>query len=159
MELTPEQLAEILAALGLELPATDPIDPAEIVALIVAKAGELTAAVDTGESGDSVAAAQMPGMVALHLSTVQELRADAERGRTLVAAAVQRDQKVLIESAVRRGAIHQREAASWVAMAGRDFDGTRRVLATIPDSAAVPMTEIGTGQASGDTSDKPGTWF
>jgi len=144
---TEEQWKHILEALG--LPADADVDTA------VAALEDLV----TTPPADPEAVAAAAGLTALAPSVVAQLRADAEQGRVLAAAAKERDIKDLVDASFRRGAITPARREHWMTMIKAD-PTMADTLAKIPDHFAVPLVELGHSLDKEDENiTEPAPWF
>lgn len=148
LTLTPEQAGRLLTALGLPTDTTDP-------ELILATVEDLAKA----DAGDPVAAARRVGMEALDVTTLEALRADAQCGRELVAAAARREVEDNVDKAIKAGKIPPARRDHWVQLVGNDRK-MADVLASMPDNL-VPVDEIGHGVVGDQNGDlaEPAAWF
>lgn len=145
--LTDDQTAKLLTALGL------PDDTAD-ADLIVATVEDLAKA----DSGDIVAAAKRAGSEVVDKTTLDGLRADAQRGRDLITAAAKREVDDKVDAAVRAGKIPPARKGHWVTLVTNDAS-MADVLAGMPDGLAVNMTESGVGATHDGDLTEPAAWF
>lgn len=135
----------LLEALALPPDTTDP----ELVALAVEDAA--TAPAPT--TGQQTAAAA--GLTQVDPDTLAALRRDAEQGRAIAAAAVQRDRATLVAAAVNRGSITPARRQHWLTVLAAD-PGMADTLASLP-AGLVPVTgEIGHAI---EPATEPAAWF
>jgi len=133
----------LLEALALPADTTDP----ELVALAVEDA------ITAPASGQQTAAAA--GLTQVDPDTLAALRRDAEQGRAIAAAAVQRDRATLVAAAVNRGSITPARRQHWLTVLSAD-PGMADTLASLP-AGLVPVTgEIGHAIESAT---EPAAWF
>lgn len=148
-DLTPETWGAIIATLGLDATAT----PDDVLAAI----GDLVTseAADAGKPSAIAAAAGKIGLQVIDEATVTELRAAADEGRRIKAAAAQQHREHVVDTAVRRGAITPARRQHWLTLLQHDPE-MEQVLASTPDETAYPIRELG---HSGDVDDTtpPGT--
>jgi ABC-type transporter Mla MlaB component len=146
---TPEQLAQLLDVLGL------PADTAD-AELVVTTAADLRAQVDELRKPSAVAAAaKAQGLDVVDSEGLAALRADAEQGRELKAAAAQQKIAASVDDAISRGKITPARREHWVSLIGAD-PAMADVLAAVPAETAVPLTEVG-HSTEGEPAD--GGWF
>ena len=133
----------LLEALALPADTTDP----ELVALAVEDA------ITAPASGQQTAAAA--GLTQVDPDTLAALRRDAEQGRAIAAAAVQRDRAQLVAAAVNRGSITPARRQHWLTVLSAD-PGMADTLASLP-AGLVPVTgELGHATESAT---EPAAWF
>lgn len=133
----------LLEALALPADTTDP----ELVALAVEDA------ITAPATGQQTAAAA--GLTQVDPDTLAALRRDAEQGRAIAAAAVQRDRATLVAAAINRGSITPARRQHWLTVLAAD-PGMADTLASLP-SGLVPVTgEIGHATESAT---EPAAWF
>jgi hypothetical protein len=133
----------LLDALALPPDTTDP----ETVAMA------LEDAVTAPASGQQTAASA--GLVGVDPDTLATLRRDAEQGRAIAAAAVQRERTQLVAAAVAQGKITPARREHWLTVLGAD-PGMAATLASLP-AGLVPLVELG---YSGETEvAEPAAWF
>lgn len=133
----PELWARLLDALALP-----PDSDAETVAL----------AVEDAVTTPPVAASA--GLIQVDPDTLTALRRDAEQGRAIAAAAVQRERTQLVAAAVAQGKITPARREHWLTVLGAD-PGMADTLASLP-AGLVPLVEIG---YSGEEVAEPAAWF
>ncbi|WP_433608741.1 hypothetical protein [Prescottella agglutinans] len=143
----PEALwTRLTEALGLE-PDTEP-------ETVVVAVEELTLAPASENAVAAAAALASAGRDAL-----DQLKADAEQGRILAAAAKKRDITDLLTDAMRRGKIPPSREKHWFNLLSAD-PAMRETLEAIPDNT-IPVKEIGhDGDGVGGTEVvEPAGWF
>jgi hypothetical protein len=154
MEFTPEQIAALLAALGLPADTTD-------AQLVVDTATDLAAQVAgmTPEQPSSVAAAaKRHGMEVIDTATADAMRRDAAEGRKIAAAAAKAKVEAAVDKAVNRGAITASRRGHWISVIEAD-PAMEQVRARVPDELAVPLSEMGhSADTTGDLADAA-NWF
>lgn len=92
------------------------------------------------------ATADLPeGVTMIDATALEELRADAAAGRSALAAMDAARRDAMIEEAVAQGRIAPSARESWRAMADKDEEGTKTLLASMAVNT-VPVEEIGTGK-------------
>ena len=92
------------------------------------------------------ATADLPeGVTMIDATALEELRADAAAGRTALAAMDAARRDAMIDEAVAQGRIAPSSRESWRAMADKDEEGTKTLLASMAVNT-VPVEEIGTGK-------------
>lgn len=128
MEFTPEQITRLLEALGLTADVTDP----ETVVLAV----EDLATAPT----DAASVAAKTGGLVIDPAVYETLKAEAERGRTVAAAAATREREQAVNAAVSKGAIPPARKQHWMTVLEAD-PTMAKVLASMP--TVIPLTEIG----------------
>lgn len=132
--LTADLWARLTEALGMAADA----NPETVVVAVE----ELTIAPG---SENAVAAAAV--LASAGRSALDQLRADAEQGRVLAAAARKRDITDKVEIAFRRGAITVPDKKHWTALI--EADPTKAdVLASLPNEFAVNLSEKGYGMGN-----------
>jgi hypothetical protein len=137
---TPEQSAQLLAALGLPADTTD----AELILATVADlVAQATDPADPAPSAVAAAAARV-GLDVVDADTLAALRHDAAEGRRIKAAAEAQRIEASVDDAIRKGKITLSRRRHWVDLISAD-PGMADVLAGVPDETAVPLTEIGHG--------------
>lgn len=100
-------------------------------------------------------AASPAGTVQVDPDTLATLRRDAEQGRLIAAAAVQRERTQLVEAAVLAGRITPARRVHWQTALAAD-PAAATTLASLP-AGLVPLTEIG---HAGDTeTEQTAAWF
>jgi hypothetical protein len=154
MEFTPEQIAALLAALGLPADTTD-------AQLVVDTATDLAAQVAgmTPEQPSSVAAAaKRHGLELVDHDTHEALKRDAAEGRRIAAAAAQAKVEAAVEDAISKGKITPARKRHWVNLIAAD-PVMADVLAAVPNETAVPLTEV--GHSADNTADlaEKAEWF
>lgn len=132
----PELWGRLLDALGLP-PDADP----EMVALAV-------------EDAVTTPVAASAGLVQVDPDTLTALRREAEQGRTIAAAAVQRERTQLVAAAVAAGKITPARREHWLTVLAAD-PVMANTLAALP-AGLVPMVELG---YSGEEVAEPAAWF
>ncbi|MFG1785689.1 hypothetical protein ACGFIU_24920 [Rhodococcus oryzae] len=144
----PEALwARLLEALGL---AAD-TDPETVIVAVE----ELTLAPG---SENAVAAAAV--LASAGRDALDQLRADAEQGRAIAAAAKKREVTDKVHASIHRGAIPPARKQHWIDLIEAD-PTMADTLASIPDDT-IPLREIGHGvdpDAGGDDLIEAATWF
>ncbi|SOX53700.1 hypothetical protein MAAFP003_2374 [Mycobacterium ahvazicum] len=142
------QSAQLLQAIGLPEDTTD-LDLVQAAVADMAKAS----------GGDPVAAAKRAGLATIDPESLVQLRADAQRGRDIAAAAAQHEIEEKVEKAIHAGKIPVSRRKHWVQLIGAD-KGMADVLASMPDNL-IPMEEIGhgVGVMEGDQLAERADWF
>lgn len=141
-----ELWVRLLDALALPADTTDP----EMVALAVEDAVTTPAT--------PVPTAASAGLVGVDPGTLAALRRDAEQGRAIAAAAVQRERTQLVAAAVSAGRITPARREHWVTVLAAD-PGMADTLASLP-AGLVPMVEVGySGAAEVSEPTEPAAWF
>ncbi|WP_128646336.1 phage protease [Rhodococcus sp. BS-15] len=128
MEFSPEQLTRLMEALGLKPDETD----AEVVVLAVEDLA--TAPVD------AAAVAAKTGGLVIDPTVYETLKAEAERGRTVAAAAATREREQAVNAAITKGAIPPARKAHWMTVLEAD-PTMAKVLASMPN--VIPLEELG----------------
>lgn len=95
----------------------------------------------TTPPADPKAVAAAAGLTALDPAVVEQLKADAEQGRTIAAAAAKRDVDEKVRNAVRRGKIPPSGIKHWTTLIVND-PSMADTLASIADNT-LPVMEIG----------------
>ncbi len=126
----------------------DTVDP-ELVALAVEDAVTAPA-----PSGQQTAAAA--GLTQVDPDTLAALRRDAEQGRAIAAAAVQRDRATLVNAAVNRGSITPARRQHWLTVLAAD-PAMADTLASLPAGLVPVNGEL--GHAIEPADDGPAAWF
>lgn len=124
------QSAQLLQLIGLPEDTTD-LDTIHAAVADMAKA----------DGGDAVAAAKRAGLATIDPDSLVQLRADAQRGRDLAAAAAKHEVEQTVESAIKAGKIPVARRGHWITLITND-KGMGEVLASMPDDL-IPMNEIG----------------
>ena len=101
----------------------------------------------TTPPADPKAVAAAAGLTALDPAVVEQLKADAEQGRTIAAAAAKREVTEKVAAAVRRGAITPARSQHWIELISAD-PVMASTLEKLPNELAVPMAEAGHGQGA-----------
>ncbi|MGY4101607.1 hypothetical protein ACW2Q0_18930 [Nocardia sp. R16R-3T] len=104
--------------------------------LLAALAGRLEA------SAGDVKAGRGRGIWMSHADH-QALKIEAEKGRQAIEAAAKSDRERVIGDAVRSGKIAAASRSEWTRLMEADAGATKRLLASLPDQGAVPLSEIG----------------
>jgi hypothetical protein len=148
------QTAAVLEALGLPPDSDDP-------ELVVATAADLAAqaqALDPARPSTVAAAAKRNGMEVVDIESLAALRADAQEGRQIAAAAAKAKVEAAVEDAVNKGKITPGRRKAWVQLIEAD-PGMADVLAAVPPETAVSLNEI--GHSADNTGDlyEPAPWF
>src|ERR1700744_3702436 len=125
-----DQAAQLLQLLGLPDDTTD-------LDLILATVADMAKA----DGGDAVAAAKRAGLATIDPDSLVQLRADAQRGRDLAAAAAKAEVEEIVTKAIKAGKIPVSRRGHWVTLITNDH-GLADVLAAMPDDI-IPMTEMG----------------
>lgn len=146
IEFTEEQLAALVAALGLPADTTD-------VEVILAAVTDLA----TAETAIAAKAAGQ-GLTLIDADQLAALEAAAEEGRTIAAAAARAVVEGHVDTAIREGKLPPSRRDHWLQLIEADAS-MADVLASAP--VVVPLTEIGYGTEGGaerdaDTGDQ---WF
>lgn len=136
-----EQTDQLLTLLG--LPIDDPtIDAEAILATLTDLASAEGAGGDDTKPSSVAAAASKLGLTLLDADSVAKMRADAEEGRQIKAAAARADIEAKVDTAINRGAITPARRDHWLTLLSAD-PAMADVLAATADSTAVPITERG----------------
>lgn len=101
-------------------------------------------------------AASAAGLVSVDPAALAELKADAQRGRTIAAAAATRERETVVAAAIAVGKIPPSRREHWTRLIAADPNMVR-VLASVPDNT-IPLAEIGHDQV-GDELTEPAAWF
>lgn len=125
---TPGLVEEICQRLGL----TDAADDSAILA-----------ALDERLTAPTEAAVTIPeGTALVDKTLLDQLRADAAAGREAATALAASRREDMIGSAIKAGRIAPSSRAAWMALAERDEDAARDLLAAMPENT-IPVAEIG----------------
>mgnify|MGYP000866181722 FL=1 len=125
---TPGLVEEIRQRLGL----TDAADDSAILA-----------AFDERLTAPTQAASTIPeGTALVDKTLLDQLRADAAAGREAATALAASRREDMISSAIKAGRIAPSSRAAWMALAERDEDAARDLLAAMPENT-IPVAEIG----------------
>lgn len=125
---TPGLVEEICQRLGL----TDAADDSAILA-----------ALDERLTAPTEATATIPeGTALVDKTLLDQLRADAAAGREAATALAASRREDMIGSAIKAGRIAPSSRAAWMALAERDEDAARDLLAAMPENT-IPVAEIG----------------
>ncbi|MEC4763365.1 hypothetical protein VT930_09635 [Mycobacterium sherrisii] len=125
-----DQATQLLQFLGLPDDTTD-------LDLILSTIADMAKA----DGGDPVAAAKRAGLATIDPDSLLQLRADAQKGRDLAAAAAKHEVEQKVEAAIHAGKIPPSRRKHWVQLISSDA-GMAEVLASMPDNL-IPMNEIG----------------
>lgn len=105
------------------------------------------------------AAAAAAGLTTLDADTLAQLRADAERGRTIAAAARKREIAAKVDDAITKGKITPPRRQHWITMIEAD-ETMADTLASMPNELVVPLTEMGyAGVEPQDETVEQAPWF
>lgn len=140
MEFTPEQITRLLEATSLGADVTDP------EAVVLAVEDMATTPVDA-----ATVAAKTGGLV-IDPVAYETLKSEAERGRTVAAAAATREREQAVTAAIQKGAIPPARKAHWMTVLEAD-PTMAKVLASMPN--VIPLTEIGHANPGGDDGQTP----
>ncbi|MDC8980503.1 phage protease [Mycobacterium marinum] len=148
-----DQAAALLDALGLPVDTTD-------LELILAAVADLVEQSTGGEQKPSnvIAAAKRQGLDVVDADALAALRAEAAEGRQIKAAAARQKIEDAVDAAINKGKITVARRKHWLNLIEAD-PGMAEVLASVPDETAVPLTEIGHGQADEATNGPTDAWF
>ncbi|WP_280354296.1 phage protease [Nocardia otitidiscaviarum] len=137
LTLTDDQAARLLELLGLPADTTD-------IDTILATVEDLAAAESAGggKPSEIAAAAGRIGLTVIDADTLAALRADADEGRRIQAAAAKAEIDGKVDHAIRHGKITPARRKHWVDLITAD-PAMADVLASVPNETAVPLTEIG----------------
>lgn len=145
MELTPQQVTQLLDLLGLP---TNTTDPELILATLDDLAKQAASAADQKPS-DVAAAAKKQGLEVIDADTLTALRHDAAEGRQIKASAERQKVEDTVDAAINKGKITAGRRKHWVDLITAD-PGMADVLASVPDETAIALTEIGHGVGGDD---------
>lgn len=154
LTLTDEQTAALLEALGLP---PDTVD-ADLVVDTTKDLAAQAQALDPAKPSTVAAAAKRNGLEVIDPATLSALRADAQEGRNLAAAAAQQRITAAVDDAIGKGKITPARRQHWEALIKAD-PGMADVLASVPNETAVPLTELGHSNEPSSDRDGDSGWF
>lgn len=103
----------------------------------------ILAAFDERLTAPTQAASTIPeGTALVDKTLLDQLRADAAAGREAATALAASRREDMISSAIKAGRIAPSSRAAWMALAERDEDAARDLLAAMPENT-IPVAEIG----------------
>jgi hypothetical protein len=150
------QAALLLELLGLEPDATaeDILETIEQLTLAEPTGPAVTSASSPADPGAAAAA----GMVTVDAGTLAALKADADAGRAVTAAALRRDRETIVLDAIKAGKIPPARRKHWEELIEKDPESAR-MLASMPENL-IPVREIGHSlDLSATTGDDAPVWF
>jgi hypothetical protein len=154
MEFTPEQIAALVAALGLPADTTD----AQLVVDTTTDLAAQVAGMNPAQPSSVAAAAARHGMELIDTPTADALRRDAQEGRRIAAAAAKAKVEAAVDDAINTGRITPSRKRHWITLCEND-ETMLQHLASIAPETAVPLSEIGhSADSTGDLADAA-NWF
>lgn len=148
-----DEAKALLEVLGLP---DDTTDVATISATITDAATASTA--EGAQPSAVAAAARRAGLGVMDADSLAALQRDATEGRQLKAAAAKQRIETSVDDAIAKGKITPGRKQHWVTLIEADPE-MAKVLASVPNETAVPLTQIGHSTEGGDDLTETPEWF